>query len=101
MKSKKAKKKKVTKMEQELVMRIMALQENEDEASSREGSIHSLHDSDRVRLPTLHTIYQPADSCCCCCHDVTHSLSLSLSLSLRTCRRTAIWRAIWRASKRT
>ncbi|XP_075902629.1 uncharacterized protein LOC142901815 [Nelusetta ayraudi] len=47
MKSKKAKKKKVKKMEQELVMRIMAIQENADEASSREGSIHSLHDSDR------------------------------------------------------
>lgn len=82
MKSKKAKKKKVKKMEQELVMRIMAIQENEDEASSREGSIHSLHDSDRVRLPTLHTIYRPADSCCCCCcYDMTHSLSLSLCRS--------------------
>lgn len=47
MKSKKAKKKKVKQMEQELVMRIMAIQEKEDEASSREGSLHSLHDSDR------------------------------------------------------
>lgn len=60
MKSKKAKKKKVKKMEQELVMRIMAIQENDDEPSSREGSIHSLHDSDRVRLPTPVTIYQSA-----------------------------------------
>lgn len=49
MKSKKAKKKKVKKMEQELVMRIMAIQENEDDVSSREGSIHSLQDSERVR----------------------------------------------------
>lgn len=35
-------------MEEELVMRIMALQENEDDVSSREGSIHSLQDSERV-----------------------------------------------------
>lgn len=52
MKSKKAKKKKVKKMEQELVMRIMAIQENvsnDDDVSSREGSIHSLQNSDRVR----------------------------------------------------
>lgn len=77
MKSKKAKKKKVKEMEQELVMRIIAIQENEDEASSREGSIHSLHDSDRVRLPAHVTIYQPADNCCC--YNVTHSSSLSLS----------------------
>lgn len=86
MKSKKAKKKKVKKMEQELVMRIMAIQENEDEASSREGSIQSLHDSDRVRLPTHITTHQLADNCCgcccCCCYNVTHSLSLSPSLSL-------------------
>lgn len=38
-------------MEQELVMRIMASQENKDDTSSRESSIHSLQDSDRVRLP--------------------------------------------------
>lgn len=56
MKSKKAKKKKVKKMEQELVMRIMAIQENEEEASSREGSIHSLQESDRVRLQPLNTV---------------------------------------------
>lgn len=52
MKSKKAKKKKVKKMEQDLVMRIMAIQENvsnDDDVSSREGSIHSLQNSDRVR----------------------------------------------------
>lgn len=48
MKSKKAKKKKMKMMEAELVMRIMALQENEDDVSSREGSIHSPQDSDRV-----------------------------------------------------
>lgn len=48
MKSKKAKKKKMKKMEEELVLRIMALQENEDDVSSREGSIHSLQDSERV-----------------------------------------------------
>lgn len=53
MKSKKAKMKKVKKMEQELVMRIMSIQENEEDASSREGSIHSLQDSERVRLPIL------------------------------------------------
>ncbi|XP_070818355.1 uncharacterized protein [Chaetodon trifascialis] len=50
MKSKKAKKKKMKKVEQELVMRIMAIQgdvSNEDDASSREGSIHSQQDSDR------------------------------------------------------
>ncbi|XP_077435022.1 uncharacterized protein LOC144059654 [Vanacampus margaritifer] len=50
MKSKKAKKKKMKKLERELVMRIMAARgdaSNEDEASSREGSVHSLHDSDR------------------------------------------------------
>lgn len=50
MKSKKAKKKKMKRMEEELVMRIMALQENEDDVSSREGSIHSLQDSERVSL---------------------------------------------------
>lgn len=56
MKSKKAKKKKVKKMEQDLVMRIMAIQENvsnDDDISSREGSIHSLQNSDRVRLLQL------------------------------------------------
>ncbi|XP_077388994.1 uncharacterized protein LOC144026282 [Festucalex cinctus] len=50
MKSKKAKKKKMKTLERELVMRIMAAQgdaSNEDEASSREGSVHSQHDSDR------------------------------------------------------
>ncbi|XP_042349518.1 uncharacterized protein si:rp71-46j2.7 isoform X2 [Plectropomus leopardus] len=49
-KSKKAKKKKMKKMEQELVLRIMAIQgdvSNEDDVSSREGSIHSQQDSDR------------------------------------------------------
>ncbi|KAM9832737.1 uncharacterized protein ACBT44_007850 isoform 1-T1 [Syngnathus typhle] len=51
MKTKKAKKKKMMKkLEQELVMRIMAAQgeaSNEDEVSSREGSVHSQHDSER------------------------------------------------------
>lgn len=61
MKSKKAKKKKVKKMEQELVMRIMAIQENEEEASSREGSIHSLQESDRVRLLQLNAMCSPKD----------------------------------------
>lgn len=61
MKSKKAKKKKVKKMEQELVMRIMAIQENEDEASSREGSIHSLQESDRVRLLRPNTMNSPKE----------------------------------------
>ncbi|XP_061786506.1 uncharacterized protein [Nerophis lumbriciformis] len=49
-KTKKAKKKKMKKLEQELVMRLMAAQgdvSNEDEASSREGSVHSQHSSDR------------------------------------------------------
>uniref|UniRef100_UPI0037E6FD80 sorting nexin-25 n=1 Tax=Semicossyphus pulcher TaxID=241346 RepID=UPI0037E6FD80 len=49
-KSKKAKKKKMKKMEQELVMRIMAIQgdmSNEDDVSSREGSVYSQQDSDR------------------------------------------------------
>ncbi|KAM7000010.1 uncharacterized protein LKV04_004984 [Tautogolabrus adspersus] len=49
-KSKKAKKKKMKKMEQELVMRIMANQgdlSNEDDVSSREGSVYSQQDSDR------------------------------------------------------
>ncbi|CAJ1058783.1 uncharacterized protein si:rp71-46j2.7 [Xyrichtys novacula] len=49
MKSKKAKKKKMKKMEQELVMRIMAIQgdvSNDDEVSSREGSVYS-QESDR------------------------------------------------------
>lgn len=39
------------KMEQELMMRIMAIQgdvSNEDDVSSREGSVHSQQDSDRV-----------------------------------------------------
>lgn len=48
MKSKRAKKKKMKMVEAELVMRIMALQENEEDVSSREGSMHSLQDSDRV-----------------------------------------------------
>ncbi|XP_070693206.1 uncharacterized protein [Pempheris klunzingeri] len=50
MKSKKAKKKKLKKMEQELTLRIMAIQgdvSNEDDVSSREGSIYSQQDSDR------------------------------------------------------
>ncbi|KAM7389909.1 hypothetical protein PAMP_023853 [Pampus punctatissimus] len=49
MKTKKAKKKKMKMVEQELVMRIMSLQgdmSNEDDVSSREGSIHSQQDSD-------------------------------------------------------
>ncbi|CAB1454010.1 unnamed protein product [Pleuronectes platessa] len=49
MKSKKAKKKKMKMMEQDLMMRIIANQENgpnEDDASSREGSIYSQQDSD-------------------------------------------------------
>ncbi|XP_061755642.1 uncharacterized protein si:rp71-46j2.7 [Nerophis ophidion] len=49
-KTKKAKKKKMKKLEQELVMRLMAAQgdvSNEDEASSREGSVHSQHSSER------------------------------------------------------
>lgn len=53
MKSKKAKKKKMKKMEQELVMRIMNIQgdvSNEDDVSSREGSVYSQQDSDRVSL---------------------------------------------------
>ena len=53
MKSKKAKKKKMKKMEQELMMRIMAIQgdtSNEDDVSSREGSVLSQDDSERVRL---------------------------------------------------
>lgn len=53
MKSRKAKKKKMKRMEEELVNQIMALQEREDEASSREGSVHSLQDSDRVS-PQVH-----------------------------------------------
>ncbi|XP_034546687.1 uncharacterized protein si:rp71-46j2.7 isoform X2 [Notolabrus celidotus] len=50
MKTKKAKKKKMKKMEQELVMRIMAIQgdvSNDEDASSREGSVYSHQDSDR------------------------------------------------------
>uniref|UniRef100_A0A3B4ZI80 Uncharacterized LOC103373861 n=1 Tax=Stegastes partitus TaxID=144197 RepID=A0A3B4ZI80_9TELE len=50
MKSKKAKKKKMKRIEQELMMRIMSIQtdtSNEDDTSSREGSVHSQEDSDR------------------------------------------------------
>ncbi|XP_071314063.1 uncharacterized protein [Trachinotus anak] len=50
MKSKKAKKKKMKMMEQELMVRAMAIHDsasNEDDVSSREGSIHSQQDSDR------------------------------------------------------
>nr|XP_033487111.1 uncharacterized protein si:rp71-46j2.7 [Epinephelus lanceolatus] len=49
-KSKKAKKKKMKKIEQELMFRIMAIQgevSNEDDVSSREGSVYSQQDSDR------------------------------------------------------
>ncbi|XP_042275684.1 uncharacterized protein si:rp71-46j2.7 [Thunnus maccoyii] len=48
MKTKKAKKKKMKSMEQELVMRIMSLQAevSEDDVSSRESSVHSQQDSD-------------------------------------------------------
>ncbi|GAA6222985.1 uncharacterized protein LOC108872589 isoform X1 [Lates japonicus] len=49
MKSKKAKKKKMKMMEQELMLRGMVIQNdvsNEDDVSSREGSIHSQQDSD-------------------------------------------------------
>lgn len=95
MKSKKAKKKKVKKMEQELVMRIMSIQENEEDGSSREGSIHSLQDSERVRLPIL-TWYTGLEMAVpetwqTHCHPFL----------LNTYRRTAIWRTIWRASKKT
>lgn len=55
MKSRKAKKKKMKKMEEDLVMKIIACHGNEEEggggscsSSSREGSIHSLQDSERV-----------------------------------------------------
>uniref|UniRef100_A0A3P8V517 Si:rp71-46j2.7 n=1 Tax=Cynoglossus semilaevis TaxID=244447 RepID=A0A3P8V517_CYNSE len=50
MKSKKVKKKKMKKMEQELIMRMIVNQDNgsnDDDVSSREGSIHSQQDSDR------------------------------------------------------
>ncbi|KAJ0049949.1 hypothetical protein NL108_005265, partial [Boleophthalmus pectinirostris] len=50
MKLKKAKKKKMKQMEHELVRRIMAIQgdvPNEEDVSSREGSVHSQQDSDR------------------------------------------------------
>ncbi len=59
MKSKKAKKKKMKKVEQDLLMRIMAIPaevSNEDDVSSREGSIHSQQDSDGVS-PLQMTIY--------------------------------------------
>ncbi|KAM4732651.1 uncharacterized protein FYW61_008349 isoform 2-T2 [Anableps anableps] len=50
MKSKKAKKKKIKKMEQELVMRIITYQgdgSNEEDADSKEGSLLSQEDSER------------------------------------------------------
>lgn len=53
MKSKKAKKKKMKKLEHELVLRVMVIQgdaSNDEDVSSREGSIHSQQDSDRVSL---------------------------------------------------
>lgn len=64
MKSKKAKKKKMKMVEAELVMRIMALQENEEDVSSREGSIHSPQDSDRVspRRPSFHPERTPYET---------------------------------------
>lgn len=64
MKSKKAKKKKMKMVEAELVMRIMALQENEEDVSSREGSIHSPQDSDRVspRWPSFHPERTPYET---------------------------------------
>ncbi|XP_029298260.1 uncharacterized protein LOC115015170 isoform X2 [Cottoperca gobio] len=49
-KSKKAKKKKMKKIEHELILRFMAIQSdvsNEDDVSSRESSIYSQQDSDR------------------------------------------------------
>ncbi|KAK5864656.1 hypothetical protein PBY51_015882 [Eleginops maclovinus] len=49
-KSKKAKKKKMKKLEHDLLLRAMAIQgdmTNEDDASSKEGSLHSPQDSDR------------------------------------------------------
>lgn len=75
MKSKKAKKKKMKRMEEELVLRIMALQENEDDASSREGSVHSLQDSERVSGPEGDAVWVAATYLRCKCN-----------------RRTAIWR---------
>lgn len=59
MKSKKAKKKKMKKMEQDLVLRIMAIQGDvsEDNVSSREGSVYSQQDSDRVSLLQKKTQY--------------------------------------------
>ncbi|XP_069550511.1 uncharacterized protein [Brachyistius frenatus] len=50
LKSKKAKKKKIKKIEQKLMNRVMAIQgdmSNEDDVSSRGGSLHSQEDSDR------------------------------------------------------
>lgn len=64
MKSRKAKKKKMKKMEEALVMRIMVLQENEDDVSSREGSNHSLQDSERVSPPCVY----PKRTRQICCH---------------------------------
>lgn len=96
MKSKKAKKKKMKMMEQKLMMRIIASQDNasnEDDVSSREGSIYSQQDSDRVRL--LQT---------------TQSIKLTMTICEtwqivafwpNNIRRTVIWRTIWQQSKRT
>lgn len=50
MKSKKAKKKKMKRVEQEIMWRFMGVQgdvSNEDDVSSREGSVHGQQDSDR------------------------------------------------------
>lgn len=47
-KSKKDKKKKMKKIEQELMLRIMAIPGDEGDVSSRESSLHSPQDSDRV-----------------------------------------------------
>ncbi|XP_053736009.1 uncharacterized protein si:rp71-46j2.7 [Synchiropus splendidus] len=54
MKSKKAKKKKMKKIEQQLVLRIMTFQGDEDDVSSREGSIYS-QESDREDNEDLET----------------------------------------------
>lgn len=50
MKTKKAKKKKMKQMEQDMMLRLLAIQgdmSNEDDISSREGSVHSAQDSDK------------------------------------------------------
>lgn len=98
MKSKKAKKKKMKRVEQEIMWRFMGVQgdvSNEDDVSSREGSVHGQQDSDRVRLHTSMCIDKR--------WQFVEWARFIVTLWPNTIRTTGtvIWRTTWHVSRRT